>query len=579
MSTFRFTCPGCSATLQMPSAPAAGKKLKCPKCGTGFVPNANGSPVSPPAAAPKPIMRATPLPPADDEEQEFEERRPRRKKKRRDEQKSNVGLIAGVVVGCVLLLGVAVMLAFIFWPDGDKKQEVAAGPPSQPPSKPFMDPNGAGRPPVPPGPGRQGPGGGNPVPPITPSNPPSAPKAREPFDFAGLDLGNLFLGDIATRAAADLDGVRWIPPQHNLIVGVDIGSLASKPNLMNAIDKLFRAAMQDSPVGDLSSVLAAKDIDHVIMTMKGTGLSQDVSQMDAAAVIIKAKTKLDRAKIAQAAHVGPPTTAKGKQYHLRQGGAQNEFLIFPADDTMIVAMMPKDPIDSLLNVEGHKPAPPAALLASLKQIGPSHLWLASTMTQEVAQMPGEMPGLPAELKPLLDVMKKSQAGAVGARLQGNQIRLNFGITFPDEAVSQEAAKLMQDAWTKQGKPLIDAAKSLAPPTLTALLTELSDGLRVRSQGDTVVASLEAKFKTIDTLVKAAQQGQVAFNPDIFMPKPPTPPADVVTEKPKAPAGDPVTGLEVGNLAPEIEGEDTDGKKFKLSDYRGKVVLLDFWGHW
>ncbi len=36
---------------------------------------------------------------------------------------------------------------------------------------------------------------------------------------------------------------------------------------------------------------------------------------------------------------------------------------------------------------------------------------------------------------------------------------------------------------------------------------------------------------------------------------------------------------VGKPAPEIEGEDIDGVKFKLSDYRGKVVRLDFWGHW
>jgi hypothetical protein len=35
----------------------------------------------------------------------------------------------------------------------------------------------------------------------------------------------------------------------------------------------------------------------------------------------------------------------------------------------------------------------------------------------------------------------------------------------------------------------------------------------------------------------------------------------------------------GRAAPEIAGEDTDGKPFKLSDYRGKVVLLDFWGNW
>jgi hypothetical protein len=35
-------------------------------------------------------------------------------------------------------------------------------------------------------------------------------------------------------------------------------------------------------------------------------------------------------------------------------------------------------------------------------------------------------------------------------------------------------------------------------------------------------------------------------------------------------------LLVGKEAPDIEGVDQDGKRFKLSDYRGKVVLLDFW---
>ena len=38
-------------------------------------------------------------------------------------------------------------------------------------------------------------------------------------------------------------------------------------------------------------------------------------------------------------------------------------------------------------------------------------------------------------------------------------------------------------------------------------------------------------------------------------------------------------LSVGKTAPEVEGEDQDGVKFKLSDYRGKVVLIDFWGNW
>lgn len=35
-------------------------------------------------------------------------------------------------------------------------------------------------------------------------------------------------------------------------------------------------------------------------------------------------------------------------------------------------------------------------------------------------------------------------------------------------------------------------------------------------------------------------------------------------------------LSKGKLAPEIQGQDQDGREFKLTDYRGKVVLLYFW---
>lgn len=38
-------------------------------------------------------------------------------------------------------------------------------------------------------------------------------------------------------------------------------------------------------------------------------------------------------------------------------------------------------------------------------------------------------------------------------------------------------------------------------------------------------------------------------------------------------------LSVGKTAPDIVGSDLDGVEFKLSDYRGKVVFLDFWGDW
>ena len=38
-------------------------------------------------------------------------------------------------------------------------------------------------------------------------------------------------------------------------------------------------------------------------------------------------------------------------------------------------------------------------------------------------------------------------------------------------------------------------------------------------------------------------------------------------------------LQNGMPVPEIVGPDIDGVEFKLSDYRGKVVVIDFWGDW
>ncbi|MCC7015225.1 MAG: redoxin domain-containing protein [Planctomycetes bacterium] len=40
-----------------------------------------------------------------------------------------------------------------------------------------------------------------------------------------------------------------------------------------------------------------------------------------------------------------------------------------------------------------------------------------------------------------------------------------------------------------------------------------------------------------------------------------------------------SSYEVGGTPPDFEATDPDGTKFKLSDYRGKVVMLDFWGFW
>ena len=41
----------------------------------------------------------------------------------------------------------------------------------------------------------------------------------------------------------------------------------------------------------------------------------------------------------------------------------------------------------------------------------------------------------------------------------------------------------------------------------------------------------------------------------------------------------VDNLQIGMIAPDFEASDADGNAFKLSDYRGKVTVIDYWGFW
>jgi len=46
-----------------------------------------------------------------------------------------------------------------------------------------------------------------------------------------------------------------------------------------------------------------------------------------------------------------------------------------------------------------------------------------------------------------------------------------------------------------------------------------------------------------------------------------------------PFGSHIGSLAVGKAAPDIRGKDSDDREFKLSDCRGKVVVLTFWAEW
>ena len=84
---------------------------------------------------------------------------------------------------------------------------------------------------------------------------------------------------------------------------------------------------------------------------------------------------------------------------------------------------------------------------------------------------------------------------------------------------------------------------------------------LRQDRDKAIQEIEAVFEQA-----AEQYGDVKL-----------PGGDTVAERAKTELFQ-IRNLSVGKDAPDIEGEDQEGKRFKLSDYRGKVVLLDFWSY-
>jgi hypothetical protein len=109
-----------------------------------------------------------------------------------------------------------------------------------------------------------------------------------------------------------------------------------------------------------------------------------------------------------------------------------------------------------------------------------------------------------------------------------------------------------------------AVQGVACLTLGQVLKIRADGLFEKD------AKTAAKLRkeSEELLARAAERyGDVKLPPERF--------GAVVGDKAKNELLD-LRHLSTGLTAPEISGDDQDGKPLKLSDYKGKVILLDFW---
>lgn len=125
----------------------------------------------------------------------------------------------------------------------------------------------------------------------------------------------------------------------------------------------------------------------------------------------------------------------------------------------------------------------------------------------------------------------------------------------------------------------DDVKGMATYTLAGYLARLPDMVEfaddprlAKALGEDGVAYLKG-FTQDDDAVEALYESVMTSYADVKGPR-----NTLLSERAEK-ALFALRYLAIGKVAPDIEGEDVDGESFKLSDYRGKVVMLDFWGDW
>jgi hypothetical protein len=129
------------------------------------------------------------------------------------------------------------------------------------------------------------------------------------------------------------------------------------------------------------------------------------------------------------------------------------------------------------------------------------------------------------------------------------------------------AQLLQYAWglpTDEVRALLGALREKSPhrPVQAAATFSLAQNLmsdasstELRTKARALLVDLGERFADVKTL-RGATYGSVAAN-YLFE----------------------LDHLQVGMVAPDMEALDVDGAKFRLSDFRGKVTVVDFWGYW
>jgi len=177
---------------------------------------------------------------------------------------------------------------------------------------------------------------------------------------------------------------------------------------------------------------------------------------------------------------------------------------------------------------------------------------------------GEAKDDDARCAALLLAMQVAEFGSTDACKEWRgKVRDELLARYADDA--KRMGDLLRVSFTPQTREAVLARTTLKSVKATCLWGEAS-GYLATMRREKLGADAQKRLDELMALLRGEYKDELDSEGRRF--------GDVVEGKLRQ-----MNDLVVGKPAPEIEGKDLDGAPFKLSDYRGKIVVLDFWGNW
>jgi thiol-disulfide isomerase/thioredoxin len=453
----------------------------------------------------------------------------------------------------------------------------------------------------------------------------------------GNPFTNLNVGAWPVRGPRDLEGMRYLPERAEVVQFTDFSSAHQAPELADFLAGMYvtpdvppahplRKLFELQPPATLDYVLSAGRFGNIAAAMSNP--AQSGSATEYVTTLFQLRKPVNQDRIIRALRgepgAGVPGFASYRLPSFKQAGvAQSAFLLFPETDDrlVIVAQSVKDDITAVVGSSGSMNTAMQSLLGSLE---PSHFWLVMSldsfrpllMLATAAAGTNLPPEIAGDLKPVLNEIPRARGIILQARLQESVLRASLGLSFDSPGPAGVLSNSLTSLWSNKLRPTLAGAEaqSKVAGDIVRSLRFAVRGYGVHMNAQVTVPALAADYPMMAEAMRSlpamtlgsnlnlpnpgttdvppgmgtganiapGAAGTSSANPEPMAPAPsgsgsslsPSGLAGRSHSNPNAPFG-----VEVGLRAPDIEGMDADGKPIRLSEFKGKIIALDFWGYW